>query len=372
MSIIFDATEENIRKAAERLKEGDLVALPTETVYGLGADATNDRAVASIFAAKGRPSFNPVIVHVYNKEEAEQVVIFNEKAELLAELFWPGPLTLILPRRDMQNSPLPLRERVRVRGHHALRDLICGAFRRNPSSQPSPAGGEGVNISLLCSAGLPTLAVRCPAHPVARQLIKALGRPIAAPSANASGTLSPTTPQHVLDSLGGKAGMILSGGKAAVGVESTVVDMTGNIPVLLRPGAVTLEELQMQVGEVLVETEAVNENPKSPGQLLKHYAPKTPLRLKAVDVKPGEALLAFGSIKFMGIQGGGAAKDLPVSALQNLSEAGDLEEAAAHLFAMLHYLDGGGFKGIAVMNIPETGLGLAINDRLRRAAGAQG
>ena len=329
MQLIFDATDENIRIAAERLKEGGLVALPTETVYGLGADATNDRAVASIFTAKGRPSFNPVIVHFGNRHEAEQAVIFNDKAELLAELFWPGPLTLILPRR------------------------------------------ENANISLLCSAGLPTLAVRCPAHPVARQLIKALGRPIAAPSANASGTLSPTTPQHVQDSLGENAGMILSGGKAAVGVESTVIDMTGDVPVLLRPGAVTLEELQMQIGEVLVETEAVNDNPKSPGQLLKHYAPKTPLRLKAVDVKPGEALLAFGSIKFMGIQGGGAAKDLPASALQNLSEQGELDEAAAHLFAMLHFLDSGGFKGIAVMHIPEAGLGVAINDRLRRAAGAQ-
>jgi L-threonylcarbamoyladenylate synthase len=327
--LILDATDDNIRLAAERLKEGGLVAMPTETVYGLGADATNDRAVASIFAAKGRPSFNPIIVHVYNREEAEQAVVFNDKAELLAELFWPGPLTLILPRR------------------------------------------EGSKVSLLCSAGLPTIAVRCPAHPVARQLIKTLGRPIAAPSANASGTLSPTTPQHVFDSLGDKAGLILSGGKAAVGVESTVVDMTGDIPVLLRPGAVTFEELQMQLGDVLVETEAVNENPKSPGQLLKHYAPQTSLRLKAVDVKPGEALLAFGSIKFMGIKGGGAAKDLPQSALQNLSELGDLEEAAANLFAMLHYLDSGGFTGIAVMNIPDTGLGVAINDRLRRAAGAQ-
>ncbi len=329
MTVIFEANDENIRKAADRLKAGWLVALPTETVYGLGADATSDRAVAGIFAAKGRPVFNPVIVHFSSREEAEEAVVFNDKAELLAELFWPGPLTLILPRR------------------------------------------EGTKVSLLCSAGLPTLAVRCPGHPVARQLIKALGRPIAAPSANASGTLSPTTPQHVLNSLGENAGMILAGGKAAVGVESTVVDMTGDVPVLLRPGAVTLEDLQQHLGEVLVETEAVNDNPKSPGQLLKHYAPKTPLRLKAVDVKPGEALLAFGSIKFMGIQGGGAAKDLPANACQNLSEKSDLDEAAAHLFAMLHFLDGGGFKGIAVMNIPEAGLGVAINDRLRRAAGAQ-
>lgn len=329
MAMIFEATDENIAKAAARMKEGGLVALPTETVYGLGADATNDRAVASIFAAKGRPSFNPVIVHFRTKEEAEEAVAFNKKADLLAALFWPGPLTLILPRR-------------------------------------AEAG-----ISLLCSAGLPTLAVRCPAHPVARQLIKALGRPIAAPSANASGTLSPTTPQHVLRSLGDNAGMILAGGKAAVGLESTVVDMTGDIPVLLRPGAVTLEELQQHLGEVQVELEAVGEKPKSPGQLLKHYAPKTPLRLRAVDVSPGEALLAFGSIKFMGIKGGGAAKDLPPEALQNLSEKGDLEEAAAHLFAMLHFLDTGNFTGIAVMDIPQVGLGVAINDRLQRAAGAQ-
>lgn len=329
MTEILEATAENIRKAAERLKNGGLVALPTETVYGLGADATNSRAVASIFEAKGRPTFNPVIVHFNDKKEAEKAVIFNAKAEELASVFWPGPLTLILPR------------------------------------------GKDTDISLLCSAGLPTLAVRCPSHPVARQLIKELGKPIAAPSANASGNLSPTTPQHVLQSLGDKAGLILAGGKSGVGLESTVVDMTGDIPVLLRPGAVTLEDLQRSVGKVLVELEAVNDKPKSPGQLLKHYAPKTPMRLKAVDVKPGEALLAFGSLRFMGVQGGGAAKDLPDNMRLNLSESGDLNEAAANLFAMLHALDAGGFKGIAVMDIPETGLGLAINDRLKRAAGAR-
>ncbi len=339
MSLIFEATEENIAKAAERMRNGGLVALPTETVYGLGADATNDRAVASIFAAKGRPSFNPVIVHFRSKEEAAEAVVFNYHAELLASLFWPGPLTMILPRR------------------------------------------ADTDISKLCSAGLPTLAVRCPSHPVARKLIKALQKPIAAPSANASGSLSPTTPQHVLLSLGGNAGMILAGGKSSVGLESTVVDLTGDVPVLLRPGAVTLEDLQQHLDEILVEFSVTSEKPKSPGQLLKHYAPKTPLRLKAVDVKPGEGLLAFGSTKFMGVAGdkfgsaaerGGAAKDLlPPEAYQNLSEKGDLEEAAAHLFGMLHYLDAGGFESIAVMDIPDTGLGVAINDRLRRAAGAQ-
>ncbi len=327
--MIFEATAENIQTAAERLKSGGLVALPTETVYGLGADATNDRAVASIFVAKGRPTFNPVIVHFQNKADAEKAVVFNAGAEMLASLFWPGPLTLILPRRN------------------------------------------DTNISLLCSAGLPTLAVRVPSHPVAQHLIKALGKPIAAPSANRSGSLSPTMPQHVLQSLGENAGMILMGGRAAVGLESTVVDMAGDVPVLLRPGAVTLEDLQMHIGAVKVEVAAVDDNPKSPGQLLKHYAPKTPLRLKAVDVQPGEALLAFGSIKFMGIRGGGAARDLPSSARLNLSEQGDLNEAAANLFSMLHRLDTGGFRAIAVMDMPEAGLGMAINDRLRRAAGAQ-
>lgn len=329
MTIIFEATPENILRAAERLKSGGLVALPTETVYGLGADASNDRAIAGIFAAKGRPSFNPLIVHFNDKNAMTEAVEFNDKAELLAEYFWPGALTLILPRKATSR------------------------------------------VSLLCSAGLPTLAVRCPKHPVARQLITALGRPIAAPSANASGGLSPTTPQHVLHSLGDRAGMILAGGKCTIGLESTVVDMTGEIPVLLRAGSVTLEELQNCIGEVRVEMEAVSDTPKSPGQLLKHYAPKTPLRLKAVDVRNGEGLLAFGRTQFMGIVGGGFAKDLPEGMVLNLSENGDLNAAAANLFAMLHQLDSCGLTAIAVMDIPETGLGMAINDRLRRAAGAQ-
>lgn len=329
MTEILEATGDNIRNAAERLREGGLVAFPTETVYGLGADATNDRAVAAIFEAKGRPSFNPVIVHVNDRAGADGIVEFNAQAALLASVFWPGPLTLILPRR------------------------------------------AGATLSLLTSAGLPTQAVRAPSHPVARQLIAALGRPIAAPSANASGNLSPTTPQHVAQSLGNSAGLILAGGKSAVGLESTVVDLSGDVPTLLRPGAVTAEELQMHLGDLRIELEAKDHAPKSPGQLLRHYAPRTPLRLRAVDVKRGEALLAFGSTRFMGIAGGGAAKDLPSGALLNLSETGDLTEAAANLFAMLHQLDAGDFSGIAVMDIPETGLGLAINDRLRRAAGAQ-
>jgi L-threonylcarbamoyladenylate synthase len=327
--MIFDVSDESIKAAAERLKSGGLVAMPTETVYGLAADATNDRAVAAIFEAKGRPSFNPVIVHYNDGADAEVDVVYNDQAELLATVFWPGPLTLILPRR------------------------------------------ADSKLSLLTSAGLPTQAVRVPAHPVARKLIRALGRPIAAPSANASGNLSPTAPQHVIDSLGDKIDMVLAGGKSVVGLESTVVDMTGSLPVLLRPGAVTLEDLKMHLGEVLVETEAVNDKPKSPGQLLKHYAPKTPLRLSAVDIAPGEALLAFGNTRFMGIRGGGHVKSLPTERFANLSEAGDLNEAAANLFSMLHHLDAQGASGIAVMDIPNIGLGMAINDRLKRAAGAQ-
>jgi L-threonylcarbamoyladenylate synthase len=326
---LLEANNINIAAAAEQMRDGALVAFPTETVYGLGADATNDHAVAAIFAAKGRPAFNPVIVHVNDVAEAARLVTFNEQAELLASLFWPGPLTMILPRRDDSG------------------------------------------LSLLTSAGLPTQGVRVPAHPVARDLIKALGRPIAAPSANESGTLSATTPAHVAASLKSAEGIILAGGKAAVGLESTVIDMSGEVPTLLRPGAVTLEELRQHLGDVRVETEAVNDKPKSPGQLLKHYAPLTPLRLNAVDIEVDEALLAFGPLRFMGIRGGGWAKDLPGDQMMNLSASGDLNEAAANLFSMLHQLDARRYKRIAVMNIPDMGLGMAINDRLKRAAGSQ-
>ncbi len=329
MTSLLDISDDNIRRAAEVLAQGGLVGMPTETVYGLAADATNDRAVASIFEAKGRPSFNPVIVHVNDLSAAADIVELNDKAEHLASIFWPGPLTMILPRR------------------------------------------AGTAVSLLTSAGLPTQAIRIPAHPVARKLIDALGRPIAAPSANVSGSLSPTTPQHVAQSLGDKAGVILAGGKAGVGLESTVIDMTGDVPVVLRPGGVTIEDLRMNIGQVDLSIEAVDDKPKSPGQLLRHYAPKTRLRLKAVDVAPDEALLAFGSLRFMGIRGGGFAKDLPSEQLLNLSEKGDLTEAAANLFAMLHQLDQKNVSGIAVMSIPDTGLGMAINDRLKKAAGAQ-
>lgn len=325
---ILAVSDTALRLASERLKSGELVAFPTETVYGLGADAGNDRAIAKIYEAKGRPAINPLIVHFYDLAAAEREVEFDDRARLLAALYWPGPLTMVLPRRTDSR------------------------------------------ISLLASAGLPTLAVRVPAHLVARQLLKTCGLSLAAPSANRSGNLSPTTPAHVVQSLGEAAGMILAGGKSNVGLESTVLDLSGAVPALLRHGAVTLEELQKHLGKVEDATSSEGK-PKSPGQLLRHYAPKTPLRLHAVDVKKGEALLAFGSLKFMGVEGGGWAKDMPDTHLANLSPEGDLAEASANLFAMLHRLDASGAKMIAVMDIPDLEMGRAINDRLSRAARAQ-
>lgn len=326
---ILPATDDNIALAAERLRAGELVAFPTETVYGLGADATNDDAIASIFEAKGRPKFNPLIIHVSDADMARGIVAFDERAEALAQTFWPGPLSFVLNRLD--DSP----------------------------------------VSLLAGAGLPTLAVRMPGHPVGRALIEKAGVPVAAPSANKSGSLSPTTPEHVVQGLGGAVGTVLAGGKCAVGLESTVIDLTGDMPVLLRHGAVTQEDIEGLIGEIEIATEG-GDAPKSPGQTLKHYAPATPLRLNAVDVKPGEALLAFGNTKFMGIDGGGRAMSLSDEGkFLNLSDAGDLHQAAANLFSMLHKLDEAGAERIAVMAVPDSGLGLAINDRLRRAADAQ-
>lgn len=318
-------TSESYDEAAGILRSGGLVAFPTETVYGLGANALDGKAVAGIFAAKNRPSFNPVIVHVTGREEAQKYVVMDERALGIAAAFWPGPLTLILPKKEE-----------------------CG-------------------ISDLVSAGLPTIAIRVPANPLAQELIKRAGVPIAAPSANASGEPSATTPRHVQESLGERVPFILAGGACAVGLESTVLDLSGETPVILRPGAVTAEDLEPYLGAVDYDT-GEHGVPKSPGQLLKHYAPSIPVRLNAIDVAPGEALLAFGSVKFMGIKGGGFAKDLPDTQFRNLSETADLHEAAANLFAMLRDLDACGNAGIAVMNIPLAGLGVAINDRLSRAA----
>ncbi|HIJ62445.1 MAG TPA: threonylcarbamoyl-AMP synthase [Rhodospirillaceae bacterium] len=307
---IVAADPRSIAQAAELLRDGRLVAFPTETVYGLGADATNDRAVAAIFAAKGRPSFNPLIIHLAAAEAAGELVAVDDRAAALARRFWPGPLTLVLPRR------------------------------------PEAA------VSLLASAGLDSLAVRVPAHPVALALLAATGRPLAAPSANPSGRISPTTARHVAGDFDPPPAMILDGGPCAVGVESTVLDLTGRQAVLLRPGGIARETLEEELGPV--DTAAATADPRAPGMLASHYAPARPVRLDAEQARPGEALLGFG----------GRA---PADCL-NLSAEGDLAEAAANLFAMLRRLDAPPQRAIAVMPIPRHGLGLAINDRLRRAA----
>ena len=313
MSIpISPPSPEAVARAAALLRAGRLVAFPTETVYGLGGDATDERAVAAIFAAKDRPRFNPLIVHVPNLAEAEALVVFDARARKIAARFWPGPLTLVLPRR--------------------------------------PDSG----VSLLACAGLDTIAVRVPAHPIARALLRAAGRPIAAPSANRSGRVSPTEAVHVAPEFGAEVATIIDGGRCRVGLESTVLDLTGETPALLRPGGIPIEALSALLGPITVGAPGPL---KSPGLLASHYAPALPLRLDAVDARRGEALLAFGA----GIPPGF------VEVLW-LSRSGDLAEAAANLFAMLRRLDRPTFSGIAVTPIPEHGLGLAINDRLRRAA----
>jgi len=301
------------RAAGERLARGELVAFPTETVYGLGGDARNDRAVAAIFAAKHRPTFNPLISHFPDWQAAQPFAMFSGAARTLAERFWPGPLTLVLPRRD------------------------------------------GCGLSDLVSAGLPSVAIRVPAHPVARAILRAAGCPVAAPSANLSGRVSPTQADHVAEGLGDAVAMIVDGGPCVVGVESTVLDMTGAAPRILRPGGVTAEEIAAVLGiPVGVAPPPAPDGPLlSPGQMTSHYAPALPVRLRAAFAEAGEALLGFGPV---------------AGATLNLSPTGDVVEAAANLFAMLRALDGGPYRGIAVSPVPETGLGAAINDRLMRAA----
>lgn len=322
MTLVLSNDEIGVSRAAELLLAGELVAFGTETVYGLGADATNERAVRAIFAAKGRPHFNPLICHYPNAEAAFRHVDANEHAQSLAAAFWPGALTMVLPRH-----------------------IACP-------------------VSLLAGAGLDTLAVRVPANASALALMRAVGRPVAAPSANRSGQISPSTAAHVLDGLGGRIAAILDSGPCPIGVESTVLDLTGPLPVLLRPGGVTAEAIEALVGPIgrpipHAMAEAAR-GLRSPGLLVSHYAPNLPVRLNAVDVAADEALLAYGPA----LPGAGC--------VFNLSENRDLNEAAARLFAGLRWLDRQGqalgLRGIAAMKIPDTGLGLAINDRLQRAA----
>ena len=303
---VVSATSEGIALAATALAQGQLVAFPTETVYGLGADARNGEAVAGIYAAKGRPSFNPLIVHLPNATEAQKYCHWPEAAQKLAEAFWPGPLSLVLPLR------------------------------------------AGHGLSSLVTAGLDTVAIRVPAHPAARALLAAFDGPVAAPSANPSGRISPTTAQHVQDGLGNKMAVILDDGPCTVGLESTIVGM-GGAPSLLRPGGVPIEAIEDVLEQRLLSE--VSSKITAPGQLSSHYAPNAAVRLNATIAEEGEVLLGFG----------GMACDL------NLSASGNLVEAAANLFGALHKLDATGNR-IAVAPIPETGLGVAINDRLRRAA----
>lgn len=309
-----------IAAAARCLGDGGLVAFPTETVYGLGADATNGAAVARLYAAKGRPSFNPLIAHVASVAAARRLAEFDAAAMRLASL-WPGPLTLVLPK-----SP------------------------RN-------------DVADLATAGLDTVALRVPQHRIAHDMIVALGKPIVAPSANRSGHVSPTTAEHVRADLAGRIDLIIDGGPTMVGLESTIVACLGETPVLLRPGGIPHAVLEKTLGAPIAPALppiAGDEAPLAPGQLASHYAPRARLRLDAQDVRPGEALLAFGPTALPGASQARAAR--------NLSAGGDVMEAAANLFSHLRALDAAGAGTIAVMPVPETGLGEAINDRLRRAA----
>ena len=303
----LSASAADLARAAGLLADGKLVAFPTETVYGLGADARNGRAVAAIYEAKGRPSFNPLIVHVADAAAAQSYVDWSDTAQRLAGAFWPGPLTLVLPLKP---------------GH---------------------------GISELVTAGLDTLAIRVPAHPTARALLRAFGGPVAAPSANPSGRISPTTAEHVLAGLSGRIAAVVDDGPCPVGLESTIVGLAG-APALLRPGGLAAEEIEAVLGRKLTHPETGSAI-SAPGQLLSHYAPAERVRLDAEAPEPGELFLGFGAM----------ACDL------NLSPSSDLAEAAANLFGHLHALDAQG-RPIAVAPIPDHGLGAAINDRLRRAA----
>jgi L-threonylcarbamoyladenylate synthase len=313
--------EAALAAAARVLGEGGLVAFPTETVYGLGADATNPAAIARLYQAKGRPSFNPLIAHVFDLNAARRIGRFDAAALLLAEALWPGPLTLVLPK---------------------TRDCA---------------------VADLATAGLDTIAIRIPAHKVARQILRAFGGAVVAPSANLSGHVSPTTALHVQSDLEGRIDLIIDGGPVEVGVESTIVGCF-DTPMLLRPGGVPRDLIERVLGHALEQPAPDADNgtvkPPAPGMLTSHYAPRSRLRLNAEKVEAGEALLAFGPAMPQGADG--------AKAVMNLSTRGDLAEAAANLFGYLRALDSSAARAIAVMPIPRDGLGEAINDRLRRAA----
>lgn len=300
-----------LTRAADLLSAGELIAIPTETVYGLAGDARNPRAVAGIYAAKGRPAFNPLIVHLPDADAAQAIATLSPQARILAERFWPGALTMVLPLR------------------------------------------EGAGIASLVTAGLDSIAVRVPAHPVARALLRIFGGPLAAPSANRSGRISPTSADHVLNPDGGLDGRIaavLDAGPCPVGVESTIIGWQDDTPCLLRPGGIPAEDIQTTLSRPLATPDHRPDQPSAPGQLLSHYAPRARLRMNAADPGPDETHITFGS-------------DGPFS----LSPTGDLTEAAARLFDILHRADRE-HRPIAVAPIPDHGLGAAINDRLRRAA----
>jgi L-threonylcarbamoyladenylate synthase len=318
---ILPAGEAAMAAAVRCLAAGGLVAFPTETVYGLGADASNAAAVARLYEAKGRPAFNPLIAHVGNIAAARQIARFDATATVLAEAFWPGPLTLVLPK------------------------------------------AKDCPVSDLATAGLDTVAIRLPAHPLAREILRAFGGPVVAPSANLSGHVSPTTAEHVQNDLDGRIDLIVDGGAVDVGVESTIVGCFDQ-PMLLRPGGLPRGEIERALGRPLKQPphdpDSASSQPLAPGMLASHYAPRTRVRLDAEHIAPGEALLAFGSNAVAGVDA--------AAAVMNLSAQADLNEAAANLFGYLRALDAIGARAIAVMPVPHHGLGEAINDRLRRAA----
>ncbi len=320
MALILPSNVTTISLLAEKLAQGQLVAFPTETVYGLGADATNSTAVAAIYAAKGRPSFNPLIAHYPSLQAAQTDAVFSDQALKLAQAFWPGPLTLVVPKRPESK--------------------VCG----------------------LATAGLDTIAVRVPAHPVALELLTQCKTPIVAPSANPSGFLSPVTAQQVEKGLGTKINWILDGGKTHKGLESTIVDCTTSTPTILRHGPLIAQTLANVIDTLKESSSHTDTSPKAPGMLLQHYAPRCPLRLSINAPQDGEALLAFGP----------GLTPIGFEIILNLSPTGNLQEAAANLFDYLHKLEDLHVSGIAVMPIPKDGLGEAIHDKLTRAAHGSG